>query len=196
MSSTEESRRRPDPPSWLAILRPVGECRLEPLPPGSDILAWHAILEFVPWIPPQASPKLPWSETYGKTLMAREDGSWTVAEIELVRRFREAGWQAGWVDTWGKAPRKWAYWIVTPKSLPLPLGTAYEDATNSVDPGGGGRPDIIAWRNGSLASAVFVESKGMKERVLPNQERWFREIKKAGASQDQLAIVRWRRSKG
>jgi len=31
----------------------------------------------------------------------------------------------------------------------------------------------------------------MNEKVLPNQEAWFREIKKAGASADQLGIVRW-----
>jgi hypothetical protein len=131
--------------------------------PGSDILVWHAILKFVRWTPPLYSPKPPWSETYGKTLIARDDGSWTVAEIELVRRFRRAGWHAAWVDTRGKAPQKWAEWLVTPESPPLPLETLYRVVTNAVDPDGGGTPDIIAWRDGSSSSAVFVESKGVKE---------------------------------
>jgi hypothetical protein len=91
MLSIFEGQGRSDCPSWLAVLGPVGECHLEPVIPGGDILVWHANLEFVPWIPPLPSPKPPWSETYGKTLMAGDDGSWTVAEIELVRRFRKAG---------------------------------------------------------------------------------------------------------
>jgi hypothetical protein len=160
MLSTGASQEESEPPSsWLAVLGPVGECHLEPVIPGSDLLVWHANLEFVPWIPPLPSPKLSWSETYGKSLMARDDGSWTVAEIELVRRFRNAGWQAGWVDTWGKAPRKWSEWIVTPESLPLPLGSSYRVISNAVGPDGSGSPDVIAWRDGSIANAVFVESK-------------------------------------
>jgi hypothetical protein len=174
MSSILEDQGRSDLPSWLAVLLPADECSLEPLFLGSDILTWHVNLEFVPWTAPTSSPKLPWSETYGKALMARDDGSSTVGEIELVRRFREAGWQAGWVDTWGKAPQMWAEWIVTPESLPLALATPYRAITDAVNPRGGGRPDIVAWREGSLASAVFVESKGAKEKILPDQEMWFR----------------------
>jgi hypothetical protein len=152
-------------------------------------------LEFVPWIPPLSSPKLPWSETYGKALMAGHDGTWTVAEVELVvRRFRQAGWQAGWVDTWRKAPQKWSEWIVTPELLPLPLGSSYRAISNAVGPDGGGSPDIIAWRDGSITNAVFVESK-VKDKVLLDQEQWFREAKNAGVSHNQCAIARWRKSK-
>jgi len=127
--------------------------------------------------------------------MARADGSWTVAEIELVRRFREAGWQAGWMNTFGRAPRNWDEWIVKPQSLPLPLRTTYVAITNSVDPKGAGRPDIIAWRDGTLAQAVFVESKGLKEKIRPKQVKWFREAHHAGVSLGQLAIARWREVK-
>jgi hypothetical protein len=95
MFSTGVSKGDSEPPSWLAVLGPVGECHLEPVLPGSVILVWHAILKFVRWTPPLYSPKPPWSETYVKTLIARDDGLWTVAEIELVRRFRRAGWHAG-----------------------------------------------------------------------------------------------------
>lgn len=194
MLSIFEGQGRSDCPSWLAVLGPVGECHLEPVIPGSDILVWHANLEFVRWIPPLSSPKPPWSETYGKTLMARDDGPWTVAEIELVRRFRKAGWQAGWVDTWGKAPQKWSEWIVTPESLPLPLGSSYRVTSNAVGPDGGGSPDVIAWREDSIASAVFIESK-MEDAIRPDQEKWFREAKSAGVSHNQCAIARWRKSK-
>jgi hypothetical protein len=187
MSSILEDQGKSDLPSWLAVLLPADECRLEPLLTGSDILTWHVNLELVPWTPSPSSPNLPWSETYGKALMAR-DGSWTVGEIELVRRFRDAGWHAGWVDTFGKAPQKWAEWILTPESLPPALATPSRAITDAVNPGGGGRPDVVAWREGSLASAVFVESKGANERILPDQEKWFRAATDAGVSRNQLAI--------
>ncbi|MGA8443438.1 MAG: hypothetical protein WB762_13530 [Candidatus Sulfotelmatobacter sp.] len=68
------------------------------------------------------------------------------------------------------------------------------DLTSAVDPDGSGSPDIIAWRDGSLADAVFVESK-VKDEVLLNQEKWFREAENTGVSQNQLAIARWRKSR-
>jgi hypothetical protein len=100
----------------------------------------------------------------------------------------------GGVDTFGNAPREWDKWLVIPDSLPLPLGTPYRVITNAVDPDGGGPPDIIAWRDGSSASAVSVESK-VKDKVLREQEQWFCEAENAGVSPNQLAIARWRKSK-
>ncbi len=194
MLSFAEGQEGSDCPSWLAVLGPAGVCHLEPVIPGSDTLVWHANLEFVPWIAPLCSSKPQRSETYGKTLMSADNGSWTVAEIEIVRRFRQAGWQAGWVDTFGNAPREWGKWLVTLDSLPLPLGTPYRAITNAVDPDGGGSPDVIAWREGSIASAVFIESK-MKDAIRPDQEKWFREAKNAGVSHNQCAIARWHNSK-
>ncbi len=82
-------------PSWLSALGPAGQCRLLPLMRGSDVLVWHAILEFTRWSRPVGAPPLPWSVNYGKTQITGEDGSRTVAEIELVRRLRQAGWRAG-----------------------------------------------------------------------------------------------------
>ena len=52
----------------------------------------------------------------------------------------------------------------------------------------------MAWRDGSSASAVFVESK-VKDKVLRDQEQWFCEAENAGVSQNQLAIARWSKSK-
>ena len=112
-----------------------------------------------------------------------------------MQRFRKADWQAGWVDTYGKAPRNWAEWIVKPELLPLPLRTIYKAITDSVDPKDAGSPDIIAWRDGTLANAVFVESKALKEKMRPKQVKWFREAHHAGVSLDQLAIARWREVK-
>jgi hypothetical protein len=35
----------------------------------------------------------------------------------------------------------------------------------------------------------------MKDSIRADQEKWFREAKNAGVSQNQLAIARWRKSK-
>jgi hypothetical protein len=37
--------------------------------------------------------------------------------------------------------------------------TLYRAPTDAVGPNRGGSPDVIAWRDGSIANAVFVESK-------------------------------------
>ncbi len=111
-------------------------------------------------------PTLPWSVTYGKPQIAREDGTWTVAEIELVRRLREAGWRAGWVDTFASAPKAWAQWLVRPSALPSALRASYEASTSAAARGRGGKPDIVAWRGETLAEATFVElnTKGRATR--------------------------------
>jgi hypothetical protein len=177
-------------PLWLSILKPVGQCRLEPLMHGSDMLAWHATLAFRRWSLPPGASKLPWSVTYGKTQIARNDGTRTIAEIELVRRLREAGWCAGWVDTFGSAPHVWNEWLVKPNSLPLPLRASYEAITRAAG-STGGKPDIVAWQGESLADAVFVEYKGPSDRVRPGQDIWFRAALRNGMSRDQFAVAKW-----
>ena len=111
-------------PPWLSAIRPITPCSLEPLKPGIDLLAWHATLVFPYWIPQPEVEKPPRSVS--------PDGTWSVAEIELVRRMRESGWQAGWVDTFGSAPKKWAEWIVEPSSLPSPLRESYQTITRAA----------------------------------------------------------------
>ncbi len=104
-------------PPWLSALLPITTCRLEPLKRGSDVVVWHATLNFKHWSPAPNIPPPTRNETYGKTLITRVDGNWTVAEIELVQRLRDAGWHAGWVDTFGSAPKEWAKWLVKPSAL-------------------------------------------------------------------------------
>ena len=178
-------------PPWLSAIRPIVPCSLEPLKLGTDLLAWHVTLGFAYWIPQPGVEKPPRSETYGKTLIVSPDGTWTVAEIELVRRMRESGWQAGGVDTFGSAPKKWVEWIVEPTSLPSPLRESYQTITWAAGRNGGGKPDIVAWRGESLADAVFLEYKGPKDRVRGGQDAWFRTALREGMSRDQFAIARW-----
>src|SRR5690242_16830345 len=121
-------------PSWIATLRPVGAPRLVPVSPDSDLLAWHAEIQFERWIPSQNADPLPRSATYGKTQVLGEGGIRSVAEIELVRRLRAAGWRAGWADTFGSAPETWAAWILTVDALPQPLREAYVRIKSAAAP--------------------------------------------------------------
>jgi len=177
-------------PQWLSSFQPIFLSR-EPLTPDSDLMVWHAVVSFVHWSPLSGESKPSRKETYGKTLISRDDGNWTVAEIELVRRMRESGWKAGWVDTFGSAPKEWAEWIVESSSLPSPLRESYQTITRAAGRNGGGKPDIVAWRGESLADAVFLEYKGPNDRVRVGQDVWFRAALKEGMSLEQFAIARW-----
>jgi hypothetical protein len=187
----------------------MGECYLGPMKRGSDVVCWHAVLKFMRWNPPP-----PRNERYGKTTITLNQISiaswnqpWVVAELLLAQRMRDAGWEAGWVDAYGQAPRDWADWIVTLRSLPSPLREQYEAITaaaneacrkTSKTDGNNkahyrGRPDIIAWRGKapSVTDAVFIEYKGPRDTVKPEQIEWFRAAIKESGSHDRFVIANW-----
>lgn len=194
-------------PAWLTILRPVAPCRLEPLIRGGET-AWHVNVTFEQWCPPIDVKKF-WKQTFGKKqIICEKDRLRTVAEMELVRRFRKAGWHAGFLSNYRNAPPEWVYWellrfatdveeaIIDPESLPLPIRA--EAITAVIGPRGCGKPDIVAWQATSpaevvsLAAAVFVEYKGPGDKVRPDQDAWFRAARHKGMSRDQFAVAQWR----
>jgi hypothetical protein len=179
-------------PNWLADLRPVAEPALKPLARDSPLLAWHVTVAFRRWIPAPGSPKPGWAETYGKTQIV-SGTAWSVAEIELARRLREAGWQAGWMDTFGSAPRVWREWLVAQSDLPKSVRDALEDIGSALGTADAGWPDLVAWRGSRLGASVFVEYKGPSDRIRAGQAAWYRAALAAGVSRDQFAVVRWPR---
>jgi hypothetical protein len=180
------------PPEWIALLRPVTPAMLQPIIPGSPAVAWYVEVLFERWAPPAGvSPPSP-VEAYRKTVIVGESGDWSVAEIELVRRMRAGGWSAGWVDTFGSAPRAWDSWIVDPGELPTPLRRSYNAITNDTGRvGGGGQPDVIAWRGETLRDSVLIEFKGPSDKVRPGQDAWLRAALRAGLSPDQFVVAKW-----
>ena len=177
-------------PEWLSIICPLPSCQLEPLTPGSDQLAWHATLTFMKWspIPNELPPNR--TERYGKTLVTGGDGKRSVVEIELTRRLREAGWQAGWIDSFGQAPKVWAEWIIRPGSFPSALGdfiTEVDRLTSRKS----GKPDIMAWQDDSIAKVVFIECKGPGDKIHQRQEQWLKAALCEGISFEQFAVARW-----
>jgi hypothetical protein len=178
-------------PRWLADLRPVAGPQLKPLARDRPLLAGHATAAFRRWLPVPGSPEPGWAETYGKTPIVSADGTWSVAEIELTRRLREAGWQAGWMDTFGAAPRVWREWLIEQSALPELVRDTLEQIDGALGTAHVGRPDLVAWRGSSLGETVFVEYKGPSDRVRAGQDPWYRAALAAGVSRGQFAVARW-----
>ena len=183
------------PPEWIELIRPTTRPVKQPLVAGSSSIAWYVEIHFERWAPPTGTEPPSKSDTYRKTLVVGETGTWSVAEIELVRRMRAGGWSAGWVDTFGSAPRAWASWLVDPGELPTALRRSYNAITNDTGrTGGGGQPDVIAWRGDTLQDCALIEYKGPSDKVRPGQDAWLNAALRAGLSPDQFAVVKWRKS--
>lgn len=180
------------PPEWIQLLRPTTSPAMQPFVPGSPAIVWYVEVHFEPWAPPPGTERPPRSETYGKTLVVGETGAWSIAEIELVRRMRAGGWSVGWVDTFGSAPRAWTSWLVDPGELPTELRRSYQAITNGIgSSGGGGQPDVVAWRGDTLQDCVLIEYKGPSDRIRPGQDAWLQAALRAGLSPDQFVVARW-----
>jgi hypothetical protein len=157
------------------------------------VLSWHVTVVFRRWRAPPSAPKPDWAETYGKTQVESDSGVRSVAEIELTHRLREAGWQAGWVDTFGSAPRAWREWLIEPSTLPAPLRDGMKRIADRLATARAGRPDLVAWRGRTLGEAVFVEYKGPRDRIRTGQDAWYCAALATGISRDQFAVARWPR---
>ena len=182
-------------PDWLQLVRPVSDPRLQPIVPSSRSSCWYVEVEFQRHRLPPGATKPPWGETYGKTQIVGDDGQWSVAEIELVRRFRAAGWSAGWIDTFGSAPSRWSSWLVDPGELPTLLRRSFNAITDDASVTGGGMPDVIGWRGDTLSDAVFVEYKGPSDRIRPGQDAWLEAALRKGMSPDQFLVAKWPKSR-
>jgi hypothetical protein len=164
---------------------------------------WTAYLTFPAWLGGDPA-SLSWKDNYGKSgnIVADGQGEMSFAEVELVKRLRESGWEAGWLDNFGHAPRRWRDWLVTVfdrppdkdpvQSLPPHVRRrflAFENAINRVrpKPSTRGRPDIVAWRTGQYS---YIESKGPRDAINDDQELWAREI--IAADFDIYGVVSWK----
>lgn len=182
------------PPSWLDLLRPARTPILQPIVPGSKSAAWFVEVQFERYDSGDTA-KPSWNVTYGKTQIVGDDGAWSVAEIELVRRMRGGGWSCGWIDGFGSAPKAWAQWLVNPGELRTPLRRASNAITRETGLPRGGAPDVIAWRGDGLDSAVFIEYKGPNDRIRQGQDAWLTSALAAGLTANQFTVAKWPKAK-
>jgi hypothetical protein len=91
-------------PSWAEAVC-AARVQLEPAFGDPSILAWTASATFRRWLGGDPA-SLPRALTYGKAsnVVADSDDAVSFAEVEIVKGLRAAGWSAGWLDTFGRAP--------------------------------------------------------------------------------------------
>lgn len=134
-----------------------------------------------------------WSETYGKPLIVGDDGQRSVAEIEIVRRLRHAGWEAAWIDTFGGAPSWMRPWTDRGIGLPTPVASTVSRLRAASAPEG--RPwDVIAWRDDRT---LFLEAKRRhRDRLRPGQIAWLDAAMRQRLGDVSFGIVEWELSRG
>jgi hypothetical protein len=106
-------------------------------------------------------------DEYGKVLLHARDGSGrTVAEIEVAKALRAAGWAALWTDSFGRAPGWMKPWT---RRETLPGGAwAIVSAIRAASPKA--KPwDVLAW--GADDGVLFVECKAESERFTRSKRR-------------------------
>lgn len=172
-------------PEWAQALRAarVGSVLIGHV--SSSIAA--ARVEFRRW----SGPKLTWQESYGKTPILDADGGRTCAEVEIVARLRQAGWDAWWIDTFGQAPAAWRDSIIKVGDLPPGIRERFLDVDRKVESGhaaGSGRWDIVAARADEV---LILESKGAGDQLRPKQLAWLGSALETGWSEASFGIVNY-----
>lgn len=175
-------------PEWVALLG------AEPRPPSLvEWLGWSALVATfgVTWDAVHQRRNKDevqafFRDEYGKVLLHARDGSGrTVAEIEVVKALRAAGWPAGWTDSYGRAPG----WMTPGTTREQPPSSA--TATVSAIRAGaeGARPwDVVAWREGD--GVLFVECKGDSERFTKSELAFLWGAHQLGIPVERFAVVR------
>jgi hypothetical protein len=132
---------------------------------GVDV--WSSITTFERW--PNVEPSShEFNCRKGRGLVTGASGDMSCAEVEIARRFRRAGWNAGWLATCGRRNDAWRevmFMVRTPASSVLPVPVPLLPARIAgilARHGTSGYPDIVAWQ--SERHPVFVELKGPDDK--------------------------------
>jgi hypothetical protein len=164
---------------WIADLRPESVGTRDLLP---DMAVAIARLRFSPWVGPPLTMAEDCNKRGGR--LVGDAGELSCAEVEIVKRFREAGWQAAWIQAFRCGHRLWSAYIGEPLKMPEVVQRIQRIAGT-----GGGHPDIVAWKANRV---VFIESKGPGDSVKASQAEWFKRAIVAGQPPEDIGLVEWR----
>ena len=126
-----------------------------------------------------------WPDEYGKVILRPGDRSArTVAEIEVTKAFREAGWAARWTDNFRTAPgcmRPWTQVENVPRAV-LDRLNAIRAASETSKAW-----DVLAWRGDDV---MFVECKADNERFTKPELAFIWGANEVGIPLGCFAVVR------
>ena len=145
---------------WIVALHPVGAVKLRVL---ADRVAVPVVpLSFTLWIGPPLGMEEDCNKRGGRVV--GDSGELSCAEVEIVKRLRNAGWGAAWVSQFRCGERRWGKYRSMAGELPKPV----RDLERRIGMGQPGRPDVVAWAGDRI---VYVESKSARDRVKPTADR-------------------------
>jgi hypothetical protein len=143
-------------------------------------------------------------DTFGKgssLSVGPAGGAWCL-EAEIVTRFRDAGWHAGWLNPWRiRSPQRRfpLGWSETMWSLAEGVDQLPERAarlalalTREWVLDHGGVPDVMASRPGEPERWLLIEGKATgrsSDRVSCKQVRWLRQARRLRLTDDDFAVV-------
>jgi hypothetical protein len=166
---------------WLAALHPVGPISYRQL--GSTEANVPVVpLSFAPWIGPPLGMADDCNKRGGRIIGDASELS--CAEVEIVKRLREAGWEAAWVSAFRCGERRWSSYRLAPTALPHWV----RDFEARVGLTESGRPDVVAWAEDRV---LYVESKGPADALKATQIAWMSIAVSAELTPATVAIVSW-----
>ena len=157
----------------------LGPTRLERRLVASDLNLSVVHLRFPLWDGPFMSMAEDCNKRGGR--VTGSDGELSCAEVEIVKRFRQAGWEAAWFQAFRCGRKTWSAYIRDAGEYPA-IVARIQDVVGA----GAGHPDVVAW---TADRVVFVESKGPGDSIKDNQKEWFSRALAAGQLVADLGLV-------
>lgn len=142
---------------------------------------------------------VPLNETFGGKPVLSIDGKPMFAELAIMELFIKDGWEARWIETYGRNKR-------SPIYLSQWIDKKYKDQThNSIENENvlktifriavsnnnsySGCWDVLAWKNDTF---IFAESKRTKrDKIRSTQINWLKAGLNCGLSEENFLIVQW-----
>jgi hypothetical protein len=160
---------------------------------GNTIEIPKCIVTFDKWI------GQPVKETFGGKPIVSVDNKPMFAELALMTHFIKDGWQARWIETYGKSNKepicliewkddKYKNQIHSPiedKEILNLLAKIAKQNAGSYS----GCWDVLAWKNEMV---IFAESKRKKkDSIRTTQANWLRAGLKSGLNTNNFLVVQW-----
>ena len=151
------------------------------------------LVQFDPWT------GTPINETFGGKPLLSVDNTPMFAELAIMTAFIKDGWQARWVETYGKSNKEpiflteWkddsyknqVHQPITDKDVLALLALIAQQNHDSYS----GCWDVLAWNDGTI---IFAESKRIKkDSIRSTQTNWLMAGLKSGLTVDNFLVVQW-----